>query len=80
MNSDQIHAIKCALADLAGALEQHHHCDRLGHDWASHACTMQDLYDNFKDECNLEYPAILEEFEDPSDYVGMGWVDQHGRP
>jgi hypothetical protein len=41
---------------------------------------MQDLYDNFKDDCNLEYPAILEEFEDPSDYVGMGWVDQHGRP
>lgn len=80
MNSDQIHAIRCALADLAGALEQHHSGDRLGHDWKSHACTIQDLYDNFKDDCGLVYPAILEEFEDPSDYVGMGWVDQHGRP
>jgi len=79
MTQDQIYAIKCALADLAGALEQHRQSG-LTHDWESHACTIQDLYDNFKDDCNLEYPAILEEFEDPSDYVGMGWVDQHGRP
>jgi hypothetical protein len=82
MTQDQIYAIKCALADLAGALEQHHFRDRLGHDWESHACTIQDLYDNFKEDCNLEHPAILEEvfFEDPSDYVGMGWVGQDGRP
>ena len=79
MTQDQIYAIKCALADLAGALEQHRQ-SVLKHDWDSHACTIQDLYDNFKNECNLEYPAILEESDDQSDYVGMGWVGADGRP
>jgi len=33
---------------------------------------------------DLLHPILFagnpEEFEDPSDYVGMGWVDQNGRP
>jgi hypothetical protein len=61
MTQDQIYAIKCALADLAGALEQHQSCDRLMHDWRAHTHTLQDLYDAFKTECNLDYPAILNE-------------------
>jgi predicted phosphohydrolase len=37
--------LQCALADLQGALQAHESMDRLGHDWAAHAQTIEEIED-----------------------------------
>jgi hypothetical protein len=32
------------------------------------------------DRMAMESETAPEEWEDPSDYVGMGWIDSRGRP
>ncbi len=32
------------------------------------------------DRMAMESETALEEWEDPSDYIGMGWIDSRGRP
>lgn len=47
LTPEQILAIKCAYADLKGALEAHEACDRLAHDWDAHELSIEDLRDQF---------------------------------
>jgi len=43
MTTDQTNAIKCAYADLQGALQAMQQADPHAHDWKSHAQTIQEL-------------------------------------
>jgi hypothetical protein len=43
----QIRAIKCAYADLAGALQSHNQCDPNAHDWEAHLDTITELEEAF---------------------------------
>jgi hypothetical protein len=43
----QASAIRCALADLQGALQSHERMDRHTHDWDAHALSIQELIENF---------------------------------
>lgn len=43
MNAEQITAIKCAHADLIGALQAIQQADQHAHDWKAHAQTIQEL-------------------------------------
>lgn len=49
----QISAIRCALADLSGALQAHQQGDSNIHDWEAHQLSIDDLIDAFP-ELNLE--------------------------
>ena len=51
MNDAQISAIRCALADLSGALQAHQQGDI--HDWRAHQLSIDELIDAFP-ELNLE--------------------------
>ena len=58
MNHKQIFAIRCAFADLIGALEAHQQMDRLAHHWDGHRESIDDLIDAFP-ELNLEAPPSV---------------------
>ena len=62
MNHKQIFAIRCAYADLIGALEAHEQMDRLAHDWEAHRASIQDLEDAFP-ELKLE-SLVLSSLDD----------------
>ena len=47
MNEQQISAIKCALADLQGALQAFQQMDIHAHDWDAHALSIDDLLTEF---------------------------------
>lgn len=47
MTEEQIMAIKCAYADLVGALQARNQCDINVHDWDSHRETIIDLEARF---------------------------------
>lgn len=49
MNAEQIIAIKCAYADLVGALQAHNQQEITVHDWEAHYQTIRDLEDVFSD-------------------------------
>lgn len=48
MTKDQIQAIKCAYADLKGALENYEAGTYADHDWDAHRLTIEELEDEFK--------------------------------
>ncbi len=48
MNENEITAIRCAYADLLGALQASDNCD-LKHDWKAHRQTLRDLVAAFSD-------------------------------
>ena len=43
----QVSAIRCALADLSGALQAYQQLDLHVHDWKVHALTIDELIDAF---------------------------------
>lgn len=47
MTDKQILAIKCAVADLMGALEAHEYGDSNLHDWKGHRQTIENLMEAF---------------------------------
>lgn len=47
MNEQQIMAIKCALADLQGALQAFQQMDIHAHDWDAHELSIDDLLSAF---------------------------------
>jgi hypothetical protein len=47
MNKEQIQAIKCAYADLCGALEAHNQMDIEAHDWDAHRETIIEIKNAF---------------------------------
>ena len=47
MNADQVTAIKCAHADLIGALQAMQRDNQHAHDWKAHAQTIQELEASF---------------------------------
>jgi hypothetical protein len=47
MNEQQIAAIKCAFADLQGALQAFNQMDTHAHDWEAHAMSIDDLLNAF---------------------------------
>jgi hypothetical protein len=47
LGEKQITAIRCAHADLQGALQAHENADRMGHDWDAHQLTIGELEDAF---------------------------------
>jgi hypothetical protein len=47
MNEKQINAIRCACADLIGALQARDQLDIEVHDWKSHQLSIDDLINNF---------------------------------
>lgn len=47
MNEQQITAIKCALADLQGAIQAFWQRDMNAHDWDAHAMSIDDLLNAF---------------------------------
>ena len=47
LGEKQITAIRCAHADLQGALQAHESADRAGHDWGAHQLTIGELEDAF---------------------------------
>jgi hypothetical protein len=59
MKREQITAIKCAFADLCGALEAYHQGDMRVHDWRAHGDSITELFDAFSEECDLEMPESL---------------------
>jgi len=62
MNTKQIDAIRCAQADLIGALQAYQQSDIHVHDWKGHLLTIQELTDAFADF--LEPFADVEEDDD----------------
>ncbi len=56
MNAKQISAIRCAQADLIGALQSFEQMDIHAHDWRAHRLTIEELTEAFSD--------LLEPFED----------------
>ena len=58
MNHKQIFAIRCAFADLIGALEAHQQMDMQAHHWDGHRESIEDLIDAFP-ELNLEAPPSV---------------------
>ena len=53
MTEAQISAIRCALADLSGALQAHQQGDTNAHDWEAHQLSIDELVDAFP-ELKLE--------------------------
>jgi hypothetical protein len=53
MNEAQISAIRCALADLSGALQAHQQGESNIHDWRAHQLSIDELVDAFP-ELSLE--------------------------
>lgn len=49
ISETQALAIRCAWADLMGALEAHEQGDSHIHDWKAHALSIQELADAFPD-------------------------------
>ena len=49
MTESQISAIKCAYADLVGALQARDQLDVEVHDWEAHAASIQELAEQFPD-------------------------------
>lgn len=49
MTEAQISAIKCAYADLVGALQARDQMDVEVHDWEAHAISIQELGEQFPD-------------------------------
>lgn len=47
MNEQQITAIKCAFADLQGAIQAFQQMDMHAHDWDAHAMSIDDLINAF---------------------------------
>ena len=47
MNEEQIFAIRCACADLIGALQARNQLDIEVHDWKSHKLSIDDLINTF---------------------------------
>ena len=45
---------------------------------AGELCAIEELIAGISEEVGLSF--LSEAYEDPSDYVGMGWVGQDGRP
>jgi hypothetical protein len=39
--------VRCAFADLCGAMQAHLQCDRNAHDWKAHAQTIQEMSEAF---------------------------------
>lgn len=59
MTKDQKFAIRCAHADLVGALQAKQQGDMHVHDWRAHSMTIGEMYTLFRDQCDLE-PANVE--------------------
>lgn len=61
MTLEQETAIRCAHADLVGALQAHEQKDRMAHDWKAHRQSIKDLEEAFPevitDQANLEEMA-----------------------
>jgi len=47
MNEDQILAIRCACADLIGALQARNQLDIHAHDWKAHELSIKELINTF---------------------------------
>ena len=47
LGEKQIAAVRCAHADLQGALQAHEQTDRMAHDWDAHQITIGELEDAF---------------------------------
>ena len=47
MNEEQIFAIRCACADLIGALQARNQMDIEVHDWKAHKLSIDDLINTF---------------------------------
>ena len=47
MNEDQITAIKCAFADLQGAMQAYEQGNMHAHDWKAHALTIKEMAERF---------------------------------
>ena len=47
MNEKQLSAVRCALADLCGALQAHEGRDTWLHDWDAHLLTIKELAEAF---------------------------------
>jgi hypothetical protein len=55
MTAEQITALKCAYADLVGALQAHNQQDMSAHDWEAHYQTIREL--------EAAFPAEIEPVE-----------------
>jgi len=55
MNSEQLIAIKCAYADLVGALQSYNQYESTVHDWEAHLQTIRDL--------ETAFPNVIESVE-----------------
>jgi hypothetical protein len=53
MTPEQILAIRCAYADLVGALQHHENDSTINHDWDAHEQSIEDLLSTFP-ELNLD--------------------------
>ena len=47
MTKEQINAIRCAYADLKGAMEAYDASDMHSHDWTAHQMTIFELEESF---------------------------------
>ena len=47
LNRDQVITIKCAYADLTGALQAMQQGDMHAHDWEAHLLTLQEMSEHF---------------------------------
>lgn len=59
MNQAQIQSVRCAFADLIGALQAYEQNDTHAHDWKAHAQSIRELHEAFHDDCNLEIPEAF---------------------
>lgn len=50
MTNKQITALRCAHADLVGALQAHVQMDRLAHDWDAHRLSIEELEEAFPEQ------------------------------
>lgn len=50
MTSEQLISLRCAYADLVGALQAYNQQDITAHDWKAHYQTIRELEDAFPDQ------------------------------
>ena len=55
MNKEQKQAIKCAYADLVGALQAQKNCDVMSHDWDAHRLSIIEM--------EAAFPTVIEPAE-----------------
>lgn len=66
MNKDQIQAVKCAYADLQGALQARNKLDVEAHDWEAHQYSIEGLEDafNFLAQTTAQADSMNEKMND----------------